>query len=376
VAPFIGAEVVFARCRQTELVGGCDGHTWVCILSFAPGKINTISRSGNFGRELVYYKTRCSCVLGALAILLAWQPVPAASTISPSLFARGIISGPADDLSPAFSPDGKAVYFTRSNNSASTIMVSTLAGDHWSQPEIAPFSGQWSDFEPTMAPDGSFLIFASNRATDGSSKAIDGTFNGKTFVAGGGNLWRVDRRGNEWLAPKRLPNEINEGTAVFSPSITADGSLYFMRPDSRTGIFRLLRAQYRSGRYLPSEPVVLGDADTEEVDPAIAPDESFLVYSANHPGKGPKRLMIAFHQGHGWTTPQDLGDEVNEAGSNIEARLGADHRTLYFSTNTVPPVTFPRTNERARRDLADMLEWANGRQNIWFVSLAPWLDHH
>jgi WD40-like Beta Propeller Repeat len=323
-------------------------------------------------------KALWSWILSAIAMagIGLGQAFAAGKTNSPQLFARGAVSGPADDLSPAFSPDGKAVYFSRANNSASTVMVATLVKGRWSSPEIAAFSGQWSDLEPTMAPDGTFLIFASNRPADGRGKALDGQFNGKTVVAGGGNLWRVDRRGSEWLAPQRLPDEINAGTAVFSPSIAADGSLYFMRPDSRTGIFHLLRAQYRSGRYLQPEPITLGDSDTEEVDPAVAPDESFLVYSANHPGKGPKRLLIVFRGEHGWTTPQDLGDEVNEAGSNIEARLGPDHRILYFSTNTVPPVSFPRTREQARGDLADMLEWANGRQNIWFVSLAPWIDHH
>jgi len=30
---------------------------------------------------------------------------------------------------------------------------------------------------------------------------------------------------------------------------------------------------------------------------------------------------------------------VNEHGGNNEARLSPDHRTLYFSTNTVPPRT-------------------------------------
>ena len=102
---------------------------------------------------------------------------------------------------------------------------------------------------------------------------------------------------------------------------------------------------------------------------------SFLVYSSNHPSKSDQtRLLIAFRVAGGWSTPQDLGDEVNEAGDNIEARLSPDHRTLYFSTNTVPPVSFPRTHQQSEHDLKEMLLWANGRQNIWYVSLAPWLD--
>jgi WD40-like Beta Propeller Repeat len=321
-------------------------------------------------------KTLCLGILAAVALTCGagLQAFGASDTNSPKLFAPAIVSGPADDLSPAFSPDGKEVYFTRGNNSASTIMVSTLR-DQWSTPQIAPFSGRWSDFEPTMAPDGAFMIFASNRPAAGRGKPLDGSFNGKTFVAGGGNLWRVDRRGDRWFAPTRLPDEINEGTAVFSPSIAADGSLYFMRPDSLTGVFHLFRSQYRDGRYQKPEPVNVGDPTTEDVDPAVAPDESFLVYSSNHPGKGePKRLKIMFRAEHGWAQPQDLGDEVNEAGSNIEARLSPDHRTLYFSTNTVPPVSFPRTDDQTREDLARMLQWANGRQNIWYVSMGPWID--
>jgi hypothetical protein len=112
------------------------------------------------------------------------------------------------------------------------------------------------------------------------------------------------------------------------------------------------------------------------VDPAIAPDEGYLIYSSNHPAlHEPKRLRIVFRSGDGWATPIDLGDDVNEGGSNIEARLGSDHRTLYFSTDTVPPVSFPRSQEQAQRDLTELQVWANGSENIWYVSLAPWLDN-
>jgi hypothetical protein len=320
--------------------------------------------------------------MSCLAALLVFagansQESAAQSTNSPKLFAPGVISGAADDLSPAFAPDGKTLFFTRANNSASMIMMSTLENGRWSTPKIAPFSGQWSDLEPAMAPDGSFLVFASNRPAEGQGKALDGNFNGKTFPGNGGNLWRVDRIGDAWGQPKPLPETINAGTGVFSPSIGSDGSIYFMRPESSSGVgnFHLFRSQCRADTYLAAVPVGLGDATTEEVDPAVAPDESYMVYSSSHPPKrDQKRLRIVFHKSDGWATPIDLGDEVNEAGSNIEARLGPDHRTLYFSTNTVPPVSFPRSQEQAQRDLAEMQVWANGRENIWYVSLEPWLE--
>jgi hypothetical protein len=294
---------------------------------------------------------------------------------SPRLFAPGVVSGAADDMSPAFSPDGKSVFFTRGNDSGSMILVSRLENGAWSAPVIAPFSGKWNDLEPAMAPDGSFLVFASNRPASGELKPIDGDFNGKVFPGQGGNLWRVDRQGTGWGKPVRMPDAINGDTGTFSPSISLDGSIYFMRPAKANGRFALYRSQYRSGTYETAQPIGVGDDSTEDVDSAVAPDESFIVYSSNHPDRHDrKRLLIAFRDGGKWSTPIDLGDEVNEKGGNIEARLGSDHTTLYFSTNTVPPVSFPRSQEEAQRALEQMQVWADGRENIWYVSLEPWLS--
>jgi hypothetical protein len=312
----------------------------------------------------------------ALLLLTALPSALAQNKNSPQLFAPGVISGPADDLSPAFSPDGKELFFTRGNRSGSMIMESHLVGKDWSAPQIAPFSGEWSDLEPAMAPGGSFLVFASNRPAVAGGQAINGNFNGKVFPAAGGNLWRVDRQGGIWGKPYRLPASINQGDATFSPSISADGSIYFMQPDPLTGYFHLYRSQYRSGTYLAAVRVHLGNDQTEEVDPAISPDESFLVYSSNQPAEHrPKRLKIAFQENGGWSLPEDLGDEVNEQGSNIEARLSPNGRILYFSTNTVPPVSYPRTADEAKYGLAVMGVWANGSENIWYVSLGRWLPN-
>ncbi len=310
-----------------------------------------------------------ACCLGRTA--------SAAEPKSPVLFAPGVISGAANDLSPAFTPDGRTVLFTRSNTSYSFVLISHRDGDRWSTPEIATFSGRWKDLEPTMSPDGSFLIFASNRPVAEGKALLDGVYNGKTYPGGGGNLWRVDRHGDNWGDPVHLPDSINSSSSVFSPSIAADGSLYFMQADSSSGTFHLFRSAYRSGSYQTPVKMALGDATTEEVDPAVAPDESFIVYSSRHPQQHDKnRLHIAFHQASGWSDPVDLGDIVNEQGSNIEARLGIDRRTLYFSTNTVPPILPAPTHAEALKVLQEMQMWANDNENIWYVSLAPWLDEH
>jgi hypothetical protein len=50
------------------------------------------------------------------------------------IFAPGVISGPADDEGGAFTPDGKTVYFFRTNSSDEDIMVAHLDGKAWSSP--------------------------------------------------------------------------------------------------------------------------------------------------------------------------------------------------------------------------------------------------
>jgi dipeptidyl aminopeptidase/acylaminoacyl peptidase len=316
------------------------------------------------------------CFAGLFLLAGTTPPVCSAQAVdnSPRLFAPGVISGAADDLSPAFAPDGKTVFFTRGNASGSVIMVSTLAGGRWSAPVIAPFSGKWNDLEASMSPDGAFLVFASNRPAADGGAPLDGNWGGKSYPARGGNLWRVDRTGGGWAEPKRLPETINASSSVWSPSVSSDGSIYFMKPDNAAGSFHLYRSQYRGGTYLSAVSISVGSDTTNDVDPAVAPDESFLVYSSHNSARhDPNRLRIVFRTKDGWGAPVDLGDEVNEKGSNIEARLGPGHVTLYFSTNTVPPASFPRSLEQAQRALAEMQVWANGSENIWYVSLASWV---
>jgi hypothetical protein len=292
----------------------------------------------------------------------------------PQIFAAGVISGPAHDSAPAFTPDGDRVYFTRSNAQQSTIFFSRRVGGHWQEATIAPFSGAWNDMEPAFAPDGSYLVFVSNRPASAGGTPIEGHFNGAAQK--GGNLWRVDRRGDSWGVPKRLPDAVNPNTSTFAPSVAADGSVWFMTPDEHSGKFRLFRAQRRNEAYLAAEPLPFSDGTATDVDPAVAPDESFVVFGS---GRVPKRsidLFIAFRDGDHWSEPQSLGDPVNSAGSDAEARLSPDHRTLYFSSERVVPVSYPRDHARAVADSARMLEWDNGNYNIWSVPLASWLDAH
>ena len=292
-----------------------------------------------------------------------------------AIFAPGVISGPANDAVPAFTPDGNTVYFTRSH----TILVSHRVGDRWSEPEVAPFSGRWGDSEPALSPDGAILIFASNRPAVEPGLPLDGEWgfpNRRTFKANGANLWRVERQANGWGPPVRLPDIVNRGTAVWEPSIVADGSLYFM--DAHVpGRFRLYRSQYKDGHYQEPELLNFNDGAWSDVDATVAPDESFLVFSSNRPpveGTDHHELFIAFRTADGWGQLTHLGALVNAPpADNVNPRLGADHHTLYFTSGRTLASTFPRTPATLAADLRRASSWNNGATNIWYVDLAPWL---
>jgi Tol biopolymer transport system component len=284
---------------------------------------------------------------------------------TPEIFAPGTISGPSGVDCLTFSPDGNTVYFDQQAGWNGFIMESHRVGSGWSTPQIAPFSGQWQDHDPAMAPDGSFLVYTSNRAAVAGRPALHG-----------GQLWRVDRRGDGWGEPQRLPDAVNVGSSVYAPSVAANGDVYYQRRDDATHEFHLYRTAWRDGHYQPPQRLALGDSAAHELDPAIAPDQSFIVFDANYAGKDkPDRLYIAFRDGDGWSAPVDLGNAVNRY-EPWGSHLGPDGRTLYFTSNYTAKVGYPRSPAQARADLARMRAWDNGNNHIWRLSLAPWLAAH
>jgi hypothetical protein len=312
----------------------------------------------------------------ATGFLVTGMAMPShAQTTTPQLFGPGVISGPVTDAAPTFTPDGKTVYFHRSGASlGAVILVSHWQGGKWSAPDIAPFSGQWSDIEPAMAPDGSYMIFASNRPGKPGGKPLNGCWNSQHYPQGGGNLWRVDRKGDAWSEPYRLPDIINNDSSIFSPAVASNGNLYFMKPVGDTGKFHLYCSPYRNGKFEKPAPMPFSPADTiSEVDCAVAPDESFMIICSRRPPAKKMELFIVFQKNGQWGNPLNLGEEVNRSWGN-EARLSADHRTLYFASGYIPSITYPADPATANQRLRQS-EWDTGSANIWFIPLDRWLDN-
>jgi len=293
--------------------------------------------------------------------LAAAHPAAAAGAVptlgTPHIFAPGALSGPQNDGSPAFSPDGNTMLFSRSGANWGVIMESDRTGGTWSEPRVASFSGQWSEWAPEFSPDGRYVIYVSVR------KGI------------GANLWRVDRTATGWGTPDRLPDAVNIGKSIWKSSIVSDGSIYLTAIDQK-GNKRLYRSQFADGVYQPAQPLPFSSGTTGDDDPEVAHDESFMIFASDGriAGDTKDHLFISFKRGGTWSEPERLryqGDEVNGPSTDNEPHLSPDGRTLYFSSDRYLTVTFPRTIEQARADLARMREFGNGSTNAWSVPLDP-----
>jgi Tol biopolymer transport system component len=250
------------------------------------------------------------------------------------LFCPGVISTAAiSSAAPTFTPDGRSVYIGQSQKGKDiSIMVSHLADGKWFAPTVADFSGKYRDLEPVFAPDGKYLVFASNRPATPGVTELEGNYNGKKFPGGGGNLWKVKRTKNGWETPEVLPAVINSNSSVFSPAITGDGSLYFMRSDSGKA-FHIFRSRMQNGKFEQPVPASFTDPEYGDFDPAVSPNESFIIFCSPRPPAPPHTadLFIVFRNGNGWSEPIDLRQAISENVYGVEARLSPDCKILYFS---------------------------------------------
>ncbi|MBB5318747.1 TolB family protein [Tunturibacter empetritectus] len=290
---------------------------------------------------------------------------------APEVFAPGIISGPANDGSPTFSPDGSTLFFTRSSAHWSIILESHRLKGGWSEPKVASFSGEWSDSSPALSPDGSYLVFVSVRPLTADSPQAK---QGSSPIAS--HIWRVNRVGSGWSAPVQLPESVNSFQWIFRPSVAADGSIYFTAAVKGKEL-SLFRSQYQNGAYRNAEPLSFSDGSVKDVDPEIAPDQSFLVFTSKRLRPGDtshEHLFIVYNQGGVWGSIVPIryaGDDANGSSEDNDPRFGADHRTVYFSSDRTLAVHYPRTREQANEDYQRLQTWDNSNSNIWVISLSP-----
>jgi Tol biopolymer transport system component len=268
----------------------------------------------------------------------------------PSIFAEGVISTGDYESHPAFTPDGRTIYFVKSSPSFSfwTIAESHYVDGKWTVPEVAPFSGRYSDADPFITADGKRLYFISRRpAPSKTTPDLD--------------IWFVDQLANGWSEPRHLDAPVNSAGNEWYPTIAADGTLYFGsdRPGGK-GATDIYRCRFVDGHY--AEPENLGAAintEADEYEPYIAPDQSYLIFMAagRADSRGGSDIYISRFAGGAWSTAQNLGEGINSSADEYSPKISPDGKWFFFSSTrgSRPP---PK-----RIGYSELLEWLHGPRN-------------
>ncbi len=261
----------------------------------------------------------------------------------PEIFSKGIISTDEDEFGSAFTPDGNTVFFAKKSPSTlrSAVVVicfSQFKNGKWQTPEMAPFSGYYKDFNPSVSPDGSTVFFISTRPVNGKNVGTD--------------IWFVKKTATGWSEPQNLGIPVNSDSYELGCSESSDGTIYFS--SSRDGkSVDIYRSKFINGKY--QEPENLGDAinsANEETGPFIAPDQSYILFSstgredalvASEGGVYPRGdLYISFQKDGKWTPAKNLGEPVNSTAEESNPFVSADGKTLYFTSER----NFVKLNEQ------------------------------
>jgi Tol biopolymer transport system component len=151
-----------------------------------------------------------------------------------------------------------------------------------------------------------------------------------------GDIWKVDVTPAGWGEPVLLPPPVNgPGHHDSSPTLTADGTLYFFSSrDGGYGKSDIYRSHLIDGVHQHVEnlgPVI--NTEHSEYDLVVSPDESFLVFSSTRPGGfSDVDLYVSFRTADdGWAAPKNLGEKINATGA-VFPSLTDDGKYLFFQS--------------------------------------------
>ncbi|MCR1818769.1 hypothetical protein N7599_15210 [Stenotrophomonas sp. GD04032] len=241
-------------------------------------------------------------------------------------FAPGIASTQHDEIRLTLSPDGNtALWFSRNRPGGAggyDIWISHREGDRWRPATPVPFNTPGRDFDPAFSADGRVVYFCSDRAGG----------------RGGDDLYRVSMGSDgRFGEPVNLGPAVNSAADEFAPMLSPDGRTLLFSSDRAGGAggHDLYSAAMIGGVAQPARPLA-GDLNTaaQEFDATFLGDGRTVVFArAQDFGSAPVRQFIAYERGGRYDAGHALPSPVNApSGDSYGAMLDGSRRdTLTYS---------------------------------------------
>lgn len=246
--------------------------------------------------------------------------------LSAEIFAADIVSTGLNERDFAISPDGTEIFYTLQSPLGlfqTIVQIKKLSNGNWGKPEVAPFAGKYSDLEPAFSSDGKKIYFSSNRPLSGTEI--------KDF-----DIWVAEKQNGNWGEPKNIGLPVNTAADEFYPSITKSGNLYFTAAyKNAVGKEDIYLARWENGKY--SEPAPMDTAVNSklyEFNAFVSPEEDFIIFTSygRKDDKGKGDLYISTKDAAGkWQTAKNLA-MLNSDRLDYCPFVSPDKKILFFTS--------------------------------------------
>jgi Tol biopolymer transport system component len=237
------------------------------------------------------------------------------------------------------SPDGRRAYFASDASVPGwpRIVTAEQNGGVWSATaevaEVATLDPETFRFAPSISVDGQYLHLVQGRVADSSL----GTQGGQDHLLRSARILvsRYDPNGwTEPVDPGNLINSSDPNVTTTDPVLSPDGKVLIFASDRAGGLggLDLWRAE-RDGTSWQT-PINLSalNSPADDTGPSIGPDGKSLYFASNRTGGyGLSDIWVTDFDGATWSTPRNLGPQINSAGEEFDPHLGPNGTWLTFS---------------------------------------------
>ncbi len=252
--------------------------------------------------------------------------------VSKVLNMRFPINSSGDDFSPTLTADGKILLFNSKlkNEASHNIYISRFKNKRWTTPEYFEIlnSRYDNDETPFITPDGTLIVFASDRL---SRKR--GSYSSRTRMTY--DIYFSRKVEGKWTEPEPIPGDVNTKNNERSPRLSPDKhTLYFSRwPYKNIRKSKIYRAVLKNGQYTDIKELP-GPVNTGNYEISFTPSHlrsGFYFSSRRKKGFGGWDIYFAYLVDGQFTKVVNLGPEINSPGNDLfMTEVG---NRLYFSTN-------------------------------------------